>query len=78
MPTRAMIQNIKSGWKKWLNTADALRSPNAHAPECVLVVCATTCTGTIHTTRQMRTNRHNDEFRHSAGKAGCAQKEKDQ
>lgn len=60
MPTRAMIQNIKSGWKKWLNTADALRSPNAHAPECVLVVCATTCTGTIHTTRQMRTNRHND------------------
>lgn len=59
MPTRAMIQNTTSGYKKWLNTVDALHSPNAHAPGCVLAVCATICTGTIHTMLQMRTDRHN-------------------
>lgn len=68
MPTRAMIQDTKSGSRKWPNTADALRCPNAHAPECVLAVCATTCTGMTHTTRQMRTNRHNAPLERSGAK----------
>ena len=66
MPTHAMIQNIKNGLRKWLNTADAPHCPNGHVPEFALADCAMKSTGTIRGTLQTRTMRHNAKLCESA------------